>query len=274
MKPLPFLSAASSGRLPTPAQRDPGRPAIIVPVQQTDPSSLPAACADIAASGIVDVIEWRIDPLVVALGQAAEATDAGPARVDADAVAEAVRALAPHVTSAGPPVLVTLRSGFEGGEADISEADYAEVVRRLGALGTAAVDVEIARSGAPDLIDAVHAQGVAVVASQHNFTATDSVPEMRTTLAAMREAGADVAKIAMMPQSPADVADLLRATAESDARLDCPVIGISMGRLGRTSRILGGDFGSCATFAQMGQPSAPGQIDAAELAAMLDALCA
>ncbi|RAG72486.1 type I 3-dehydroquinate dehydratase, partial [Burkholderia multivorans] len=33
MKPLPFLSAASSGRLPTPAQRDPGRPAIIVPVQ-------------------------------------------------------------------------------------------------------------------------------------------------------------------------------------------------------------------------------------------------
>lgn len=279
MKPLPFLSAPSpaSAESPSPAQRDPRRPAVIVPVQQTDAATLRAACEEIAASGVVDVIEWRIDPLVAAVGQASSSSartpapgDAGP--VDADAVAEAVRALAPHVTSSGLPVLVTLRSGFEGGTAELSEEDYAEVVRFLASLGAAAVDVEIARTGAHALINTIHAHGAAVVASRHDFTATDSVPGMRETLRAMRDAGADVAKIAMMPQSPADVAELLQATAESDAELDCPVIGIAMGEMGRASRILGGDFGSSATFAQMGTASAPGQIEATRLAGLLDAL--
>ena len=43
-----------------------------------------------------------------------------------------------------------------------------------------------------------------------------------------------------------------------------------MGRLGRTSRIMGSDFGSCASFAQLGEASAPGQIDAADLAEVYD----
>jgi 3-dehydroquinate dehydratase-1 len=86
----------------------------------------------------------------------------------------------------------------------------------------------------------------------------------------MAEAGADVAKAAMMPGSPVDVARLLAATAEAQEELGCPVLGISMGQLGRASRIMGADFGSCATFAQIGEASAPGQIDAAHLAEILD----
>ncbi len=82
---------------------------------------------------------------------------------------------------------------------------------------------------------------------------------MVETLTGMAEAGADVVKIAMMPISPTDVADLLRATAEADAGLDRPVLGISMGRMGRASRILGGDFGTCATFAQMGERQRQGR---------------
>lgn len=265
MKPLPFLDDA----------RNPRRPAVIIPVQQTESAALAEECARIAASGLADVIEWRIDPLVAAVGQAGPASDAADDGVPVvvDAVAEAVTSLAPDVTQAGLPVLITLRSGFEGGVADVSEDDYAEVVRRVVADRVApAVDVEIARTHARELIDAAHAHGQSVVASQHNFASTDGVQEMVETLTGMAEAGADVVKIAMMPISPTDVADLLRATAEADAGLDRPVLGISMGRMGRASRILGGDFGSCATFAQMGEASAPGQIDAAELAAMLDSL--
>lgn len=269
MKPLPFFDAA----------RNPRRPAVIIPVQQTESAALAEECARIAGSGHADVIEWRIDPLVAAVGQASSESEssAGAAEdgvpVDADAVAEAVISLAPHVTGAGLPVLITLRSGFEGGVCDVSEDDYAEVVRRVAAARVApAVDVEIARTHARELIDAAHAHGESVVASRHNFASTDGVQEMLETLTGMAEAGADVVKIAMMPTSPTDVADLLRATAEADADLDRPVLGISMGRMGRASRILGGDFGSCATFAQMGEASAPGQVDAAELATMLDSL--
>lgn len=265
MKPLPFLDDARPAR----------RPAVIIPVQQTESAALAEECAQIAGSGHADVIEWRIDPLVAAVGQAGSTADAAEdvVPVDIDAVAEAVTSLAPHVTTPGLPVLITLRSGFEGGVADVSEDDYAEVVRRVAAARIVpAVDVEIARTHARELIDAAHAHGQSVVASQHNFATTDGVQEMLETLTGMAEAGADVVKIAMMPTSPTDVADLLRASAEADADLDRPVLGISMGRMGRASRILGGDFGSCATFAQMGEASAPGQVDAAELATMLDSL--
>ena len=109
-----------------------------------------------------------------------------------------------------------------------------------------------------------------VVASHHNFEATDSAERLLATFTAMSEAGADVAKVAMMPQTPADVLRLLEATSTADASSPAPVLGISMGPLGRTSRIMGADFGSCATFAQIGQASAPGQIDAVVLAEILD----
>ena len=289
MKPLPFLldSAPASDSAPgaaaptapssTPATRNPRRPAVIVPVLHTDAELLALGCREAADSGLVDVIEWRVDPLV------ADTLD--PAGGGVDAVAEAIRELAPHVTAAGLPVLATLRTAAEGGEAELSDAAYAEVVAGLAAALTdanaaagasvpIAIDVEIARDSAQDVIGVLRTVGVPVVASRHNFADTERVADMRETLNEMRAAGAAVVKIAMMPTTAPDVADLLRATAEADADLDCPVLGISMGELGRTSRILGADFGSCSTFAQMGTASAPGQIAAGELAVILDRLYA
>ena len=51
-----------------------------------------------------------------------------------------------------------------------------------------------------------------------------------------------------------------------------PVIGISMGELGRATRLIGGDFGSAATFAALAGASAPGQLSAAQVGAVLDIL--
>lgn len=265
--------------------RNPGRPSVIVPTQAGDGDELRSQCAEAAGTGVVDVVEWRIDPLPAS-------SDVGGA-----ARAEAALDLLPQATAAGLPLLVTLRTEFEGGHVDISESDYAEVIRRLiagladtevgaGSGGEAgavvesagvrrgavpvAVDVEIARSEAPSLIAAAREAGIPVVASNHNFESTDSHEDLLAVFRAMGEAGADVAKVAMMPQSPVDVARLLAVTAEAQAELECPVLGISMGQLGRASRIMGADFGSCATFAQIGEASAPGQIDAVHLAEILD----
>lgn len=257
--------------------RNPGRPAVIVPTQAVDAEELSAQCAAAAATGVVDVIECRIDPLLAQTGQ--------------DARAEDVLRLLPHATAAGLPVLLTVRTAFEGGLVEISESDYAEVVRRLiagvanaaakpgespaggagGSLGApVALDVEIDRAESRALIAAARENGVPVVASHHNFTATDSQAELSATFRRMDEAGADVAKVAMMPQEASDVLRLLAATAEAAATSSRPVLGISMGPLGRTSRIMGADFGSCASFAQIGLASAPGQIDAVRLAEILD----
>ena len=74
------------------------------------------------------------------------------------------------------------------------------------------------------------------------------------------EMGADVAKIAVMPQSREDVMTLMEATMEADHSLDIPVVTMSMGRLGVLSRLAGTLTGSAMTFASVGEASAPGQI--------------
>lgn len=278
MKQLPFLNDAAGH----------GRPAIIVPVQATAPEEILRQCSAIADTGVVDVIEWRIDPVIARIAEV-RSTVSGAA--EARDLAEAVLGLAPHVTMAGLPVLITLRTGFEGGNAEVSEDVYTEILTTLitgiaGASGpsvrsgptepsagaTWALDVEIDRSGAAELIDAAHEQGISVVASHHNFAGTDSAEAVAATFATMGAAGADVAKIAMMPASSADVAELLGATARAAETLEIPVLGISMGQLGRASRVMGADFGSCATFAQLGESSAPGQIAVADLAGVIDEL--
>lgn len=272
MKQLPFLNDAA----------DPRRPAIIVPVQATAPEEIARQCSAIADTGVVDVIEWRIDPVI---GGITEARDTVSAEVESQGLAEAVLGLAPHVTRAGLPVLITLRTGFEGGNADVTEEAYTKILTTVitgfaGPAGPAnpssgaawALDVEIDRSGAAELINAAHDQGISVVASHHNFSGTDSAEAMATTFNTMAAAGADVAKIAMMPASSADVAELLGATAHAEEDLEIPVLGISMGRLGRTSRVMGAEFGSCATFAQLGESSAPGQIAVADLSGLIDRL--
>ena len=265
--------------------RNPGRPAVIVPTQAIDAEELAAECAAAAATGIVDAVEWRIDPLLAAASGSVLTR------------AEAALSLLPRALTAGLPILLTVRTGFEGGQVEITEDDYAEAVRALiaGATGVevgdgtaaaagvesgvpgaaasgvpVAIDVEIDRADSGSLIASAREAGVPVVASHHNFEATDSAERLLATFTAMSEAGADVAKVAMMPQTPADVLRLLEATSTADASSPAPVLGISMGPLGRTSRIMGADFGSCATFAQIGQASAPGQIDAVVLAEILD----
>ncbi|MDN5807194.1 MAG: type I 3-dehydroquinate dehydratase [Brevibacterium sp.] len=298
MKQLPFLNDAAGHRVAVDssaaavaasaaaaAAAGPQRPAIIVPVQATGPEEIARQCTAIAEAGVVDVIEWRVDPVIAELAEEGSRSS-DPA--DSLKLAEAVLGLAAHVTSAALPVLITLRTGFEGGHAEVSEDVYTQILTAVitglperpgssrlpvptaGALW--ALDVEIERRGAAELIAAAHGRGMSVVASHHNFTGTDSAESLAATFAAMAEAGADVAKVAMMPMARADVAELLRATALADEALEVPVLGISMGQLGRTSRVMGADFGSCATFAQLGEPSAPGQIAAGDLAGLVDRL--
>lgn len=279
MRPLPFLAAD------TPAARDPRRPAIIVPVQvgpgggtEAVAVELAQRCREAATTGRVDVIEWRIDPLLPDLDPSVRASASSGALTRVDAAAEVVLGCVGAVRSAGLPVLITLRSAFEGGRAEVTEEEYAVVLTRIiegadaagsGADGARlALDIEISREQAGSLIDAAHAASWSVVASHHNFMATDA--DLAATFSAMEAAGADVAKIAMMPTSGADVARMLAATAQASGSLGVPVLGISMGEAGRTTRIMGADFGSCATFAQLGRASAPGQIDATTLAEILD----
>ena len=88
----------------------------------------------------------------------------------------------------------------------------------------------------------------------------------------MERAGADIAKIAVMPQKAEDVLELLSATLKAVQSMSCPVITMSMGKSGMISRVCGEIFGSSVTFGSMHTSSAPGQIDIEALRQMLAVL--
>ena len=251
-------------------------PSIIVPVTARDAPGMARQATEIgnafagatAQSGAlsgrppVDLVEWRVD--LYEPFTAGGCTDPTPA----------VAALAGLIELLpSTPVLVTFRTTAEGGSADISVENYVELLAALAGSGLAdAVDVEYRHPLAARAIESAHAHGTPVVASNHDFNATPTVSEIVTRLKAMETTGADVAKIAVTPRSAADVVTLVAATEQRHRSAAIPLITMSMGALGAITRIGGGAFGSAATFATLGEASAPGQLPAAGVRAALDLL--
>lgn len=167
------------------------------------------------------------------------------------------------------PLIFTIRTDAEGGKIGISGADYANLLTFVAGTGEAdIIDVELFIDGANigELVQDIHAFGVLVIMSNHNFQETPEKDEIIHRLCKMQELGADLPKIAVMPNSPADVLSLLCATEEMTRKYAMkPLVTMSMGGLGSISRLSGEVFGSSMTFGSAGKSSAPGQISVSEL---------
>ena len=231
------------------------RPRIIVPLFARDPAALCPLAKAASADPAAELVELRLDPL------------------PAD---EFLNALALVRGIVDKPLVVTIRTRAEGGELALTPDAYAAHCRALLARGGVDVlDIEWRACGAfrAALRDAAHAAGAAALFSEHHFDATPATDAMADTLTGMADAGADIAKLAVMPRSRADVLELLAATAEmTDLHPETPVITMSMGALGGVSRLCGEAFGSAMTFANPGTASAPGQVPLDVVNAVLDSL--
>ena len=86
----------------------------------------------------------------------------------------------------------------------------------------------------------------------------------------MEQAGADIAKIAVMPKELRDVLTLLDATLSAHNTLQIPLISMSMGGYGSLSRLFGWVFGSSVSFAVGEKASAPGQVPIEQLNTVVD----
>ena len=167
------------------------------------------------------------------------------------------------------PILFTFRTKKEGGEKEISSADYTALNQAVAESGDAdAVDVEIF-SGDEVVVENIaniHNAGKIVVGSNHDFHRTPTQADLIYRLRKMQDMGADIPKIAVMPQSKDDVLTLLSATNEMTRYYaDRPIITMSMSSTGVISRLCGEVFGSSMTFGAVGQVSAPGQIPVEQL---------
>ena len=206
-----------------------------------------------------DLLEWRVD-FFTGLG-------------DAQAVIDTARAI--RAAAGETPLLFTRRSTREGGQPiTVAEADVVRIHETVcDARCIDMVDWEMSSDAADfaRIRAATRANQLPLVASYHNFQATPDAAWLTAKFAEAERLGADVAKVAVMPQGPQDVLTLLAATHAASQTVALPLISMSMGAYGSLSRMVGWAFGSTVTFAVGKASSAPGQVPIEDLRAVLQA---
>lgn len=234
-----------------------GRPKVIIPLTDAHEGGLIASAKRVSESA-ADMVEWRVDRYERRDDHAQVAATAGRIR---ELIGER-------------PLLFTARTKHEGSDWHPSSDGYRDLIADVCASGAIdMVDVQYLNPAAKRCFEAARAAKVLVVASTHDYSGTPSPQIIADRLEAMASTGADVCKLAVMPHSPLDVAALLTATATRAEVSKVPLITMAMGPLGVVSRLAGQVFGSCATFATLGDAgSAPGQLPLDEVLDALDLL--
>ena len=236
-----------------------GIPKICVPIVGVTREEILAAAENIKSTK-ADVVEWRVDWYENIFDF-----------TKTEATMQALREVLGEM-----PILFTFRTSKEGGEKAIETEAYVELNQNAAKTGLVdLVDVE-AFTG-DDVVKAVdeiaHENGVKVIASNHDFHKTPAKEEIVSRLRKMQELGADIPKIAVMPQNKKDVLTLLAATEEMVSEYaDRPIITMSMSGTGVISRLCGEVFGSALTFGAVGKVSAPGQMRIEDLTTVLGLL--
>lgn len=167
------------------------------------------------------------------------------------------------------PCIATNRLQSEGGKWSGTEEDRIELLIDI-LEQVDAVDIEL--SAGEDVrkkvIQSAKDAAKTMIVSSHDFNKTPAIDRMQKTLDDCFNAGADIAKLAVMPESMQDVLNLLQVTHDSKA----PVCTISMGDLGKHSRIVTSCYGSVLTYGSVGDAVAPGQLRVDELKTALEML--
>lgn len=184
-----------------------------------------------------DIIEWRADFLAK----------------------EAILQVAPAVFEkfAGREHLFTLRTRSEGGEIDLSSEEYVQIIK------------DVTQLYQPDYVDFEYYTHKDVfdqmldfpnlVLSYHNFQETpDNMMEILSELTSLTP---KVVKVSVMAHTEQDVLDLMNYTRGfKTLNPEQDYATISMGKIGKVSRITSDVTGSSWSFASLDEASAPGQI--------------
>ena len=219
---------------------------IVVPIMLTELAELEKV--SVSDYRTADIVEWRADFLL------------------ADEILE----MAPKFFEKfkESKILFTLRTVREGGNIQVSEKKYLQILKEILTYNPAYIDVEFFTHG-PSFA-ALKDFRDKMVLSYHNF---DEVPsDLTNRLIKMHEEGTAFVKVAVMPERECDVLDLLQITRDMTLEYGDHFISMAMGDLGRLSRISGYLTGSCWTFASLENSSAPGQISLKETEYILDIL--
>ena len=196
-----------------------------------------AQAIDVLRYQDADIIEWRADFLPK----------------------EAILQVAPAIFEkfAGRELVFTLRTRAEGGQIELSSEEYVQMIK------------EVAQLYQPDYIDFEYFNYKDVfdqmldfpnlVLSYHNFQETpENLMEILSELTSLNP---KIVKISVMANTEQDVLDLMNFTRGfKTLNPEQEYVTISMGKVGKVSRITSDVTGSSWSFASLDEASAPGQI--------------
>ena len=184
-----------------------------------------------------DIIEWRADFLPK----------------------EAILQVAPAIFEkfAGRELVFTLRTRAEGGQIELSSEEYVQMIKEVAQLYQPDY-IDFEYFGYKDVFDQM-LDFPNLVLSYHNFQETpENLMEILSELTSLNP---KVVKIAVMANTEQDVLDLMNFTRGfKTLNPEQEYVTISMGKVGKVSRITSDVTGSSWTFASLDEASAPGQI--------------
>lgn len=195
-----------------------GKPLVCVPVMESSKEEILRETRRLEEAH-TEMIEWRVD--------AFENVESP------NAIREILNEMK-HIIKES--ILVyTFRSKNQGGCKALSTADIYDI-HQVAAESDVVdfIDVEYFEAKNPQKeIAMLQEMGVYVIASHHDFEQTPNAEVIRMLLEQIRESGADVVKLAVMPQNMWDVLHLLEETNRfHENHPDHPLITMSMGAKG------------------------------------------
>ena len=172
--------------------------------------------------------------------------------------------------------IVTCMPSWEGGKFEGRERERFEILKRSMEFAEfITIELRAKKKYREDLIERAKEIGVKVIIAYHDFNSTPERKEIMRILDGERDSRADIAKVAFMANDYKDVLDLMQVLVDKvDEGFGIPIIALSMGKLGRISRVLAPLLGSYLTFASVekGRESAEGQLTVNELRKILKIL--
>lgn len=211
----------------------------------------------------IDIIEWRVDKIL----QHSQISE----------VENIAKSLGNFIQQ---PILATVRTATEGGDIMLSSKEYLQVVDRLAEIEEIAIiDLELSEQNYREALSfraqEMREKNIVNIFSKHFFDPEQSSKLLQQGMARILDEafayGADIAKLAIWINNIEDLLKLLQQTFTYHKLYpERKILLIGMGEVGRSSRLIGGIFGSCATFAanasgetqEIKLSSAPGQLPA------------
>lgn len=236
---------------------DGNQPLICTPLTGPDLESLLTEL-DHVLSKKPDMIEWRVDFFRNIS--------------DKDQVIEVARRIQEKASEI--PIIFTIRSSIEGGEPiNISTNEKVKLFSAVcESKSVDIIDFELSNKEEDinELRNISRKNGIKIILSYHNFQFTPNERILQQKISQAENLGADMAKIAVMPQALEDVLTLFSITLHAKNNSKIPLISISMGEYGFLTRMFGWVFGSAFTFAIGENSSAPGQVPIEDLKTIIE----